>query len=166
MKSILLFIALSAVALVSFAQTNPAHFIIVDKKIVPVVMVQGFKTNLQHLFINVNHIDSLNVIKGANAVTMIGESGKDGLIMIHPKKSASFLQVGDIYKQYQFGAQAAELKVCVNKILLQNPALLLIDKSEIESVEITTDRFWTDVADANTGEKFLNITLKNKTDNK
>ena len=52
--------------------------------------------------------------------------------------------------------------VCVNKIRVKNPSLLLIDHAEIEKVEITTDRHWTDVEDADRGEKYVNITVRKR----
>jgi hypothetical protein len=43
-----------------------------------------------------------------------------------------------------------------------DPQLILIENSEFVSVEIITERNWINTEDANSGERFINITTRTK----
>jgi hypothetical protein len=44
--------------------------------------------------------------------------------------------------------------------LIKHPELILIEQSAIETVEITTDKRWMNVEEANATEKYINIRIK------
>ena len=70
-----------------------------------------------------------------------------------------------ILDNYKLSNEDKKLRICINKTLMRDPQLILIENSEIEYVEVTTDRHWINIEDANSGEKFINITTKIKPKN-
>lgn len=131
----------------------------------PLVFVDTFKTDMNHLVLNPQKIESIDVLKDSAAMAKYGEVGRFGVVVIHPKREAKFSRVDKIIDNYNLPDKDRNLRVCINKNLVQDPQLILIENSEIERVEITTDRHWTNVEDANSGEKFINITTKTKRKN-
>lgn len=134
----------------------------IDTTSIPVVFVDTFRTDMNHLVLNPQKIESINIFKNSEATLKFGDLGKGGAILIHPKAHTTFLRVEKIVDDYNLSDENKKLRICINKILMRNPQLILIEKSEIENVEVTTDRFWINVEDANSGEKFINIITKTK----
>jgi len=137
----------------------------IDTSTSPLVLVDTFKTDITHLVINPLQIDSISIFKDSIAILKFGDAGKYGVIIIHPKAFAKFLRVDKILDNYKLSNADRKLRICINKTLMRNPQLILIETSEIEDVEVTTDRLWINVEDANTGEKFINIITRTKDKN-
>jgi len=137
----------------------------IDSTRTPLVLVDTFKTDINHLVLDQDKIVSINILKNSTAISKFGDAGKFGAIIIQPKTDAKFLRVDQILDNYKLSNEDKKLRVCVNKTLMRDPQLILIENSEIESVKVTTDRHWINTEDANSGEKFINITTKTKTKN-
>jgi predicted metal-binding transcription factor (methanogenesis marker protein 9) len=137
----------------------------VDTTIIPLILVDTFKTDFNHLVLDPKEIESIEVLKDSTAKLKYGDAGKFGVIIIYPKPRVKFLRVDKILKIYNLSTEDKKLKICINKTLLRNPQLLLIEKSQIESVEVTTDRNGINIHDANSGEKFINIITRTKNNN-
>jgi len=137
----------------------------VDTTIIPLILVDTFKTDFNHLVLDPNVIESLKVLNDSTAKSKYGDAGKFGVIIIYPKPRVKFLRVDKILKIYNLSNEDKKLRICINKTLLRNPQLLLIEKSQIESVEVTTDRNGINIHDANSGEKFINIITRTKNNN-
>ena len=135
--------------------TNRLNLIDTTKR--PLVIIDCFQTDLEYLVFDPNKIESIDVFKDSTTTAMYGQAGKYGVIIIRPKENASFLQVDKILDKYNIATQDRALRICINKTLVKEPRLILIEKSELLNVEITTDRHWVNVEDANSGEKFINI---------
>lgn len=131
----------------------------------PLVFVDTFKTDINHLVLDPNKIVSINILKDSTAISKYGDAAKFGVIIITPKTSATFLRVDKIFDNYKLSNEDKKLRICINKTLMRDPQLILIENSEIEYVEVTTDRHWINIEDANSGEKFINITTKTKPQN-
>ena len=131
----------------------------------PLVLVDTFITDLIHLVLNPDKIESIDVLKDSTAISKFGDAAKFGVIIIYPKPRVKFLRVDKILKIYNLSNEDKKLRICINKTLLRNPQLLLIEKSQIESVEVTTDRHGINIHDANSGEKFINIITRTKNNN-
>lgn len=128
----------------------------------PLVIVGTFKTDMKHLVLDPQKIQSIDVIKDSAAVAKFGEAGRFGTIVIYPKTGTKFLRINEILDNPKLSNDDRKLRICINKTLIQDPQLILIEESEIENVEVTKDRHWSNVEDANSGEKFINITTKSK----
>ena len=99
------------------------------------------------------------------AIQRFGSEGKSGVIIIHAKQTANMLRLDKILENSELQNADRKLRVCINKTLVKTPELVLIDKSDIESIEVTTDRHWINIEDANSGEKFINIITRTKDKN-
>lgn len=137
----------------------------IDTSRKPMVLIGKFITDLDHLVLDPNEIESIEVLKDSTAKLKYGDAGKFGVIIIYPKHRVKFLQVDKIFKIYNLSNEVKKLSICINKTLLRNPQLILIEKSQIESVELTADRYGINVEDTNTGEKFINIITRTKNNN-
>ena len=123
----------------------------------PLVLVDGFKTDIQYLIMDPHMIESISVYKDSNALVKFGEGARHGVVIVKPTANATLLQIGKIIEKYKIASPDRKLRICINKTLIREPELILIEASEILDVQITTERHWTSIEDANSGEKFINI---------
>lgn len=131
----------------------------------PVVLVDTFKTDMKYLIMDPRMIESIAVYKDANALAKFGEMGKHGVVIVKPTADAIFFQIGKILDKYKIANPDRKLRICINKTLIREPELILIEESEILDVKITTERRWTAFEDANSGEKFINIITRTENKN-
>jgi hypothetical protein len=137
----------------------------IDTTRIPLVFVDTFKTDMNHFVLDPQNIVSINIFKDSTTKSKFGDAGKYGVIIIYPKAHTTFFRVEKILNEYKLSDEDKKLRICINKTLMPNPQLILIDKSEIECVEVTTDRHWTNTEDANSCEKFINIVTRTKDKN-
>ena len=133
---------------------GPRH---VDTAMRPLVLVDTFKTEINHLVLNPQKIVSIDILKDSAAISQFGEAGKFGVILIHPKAGTKFLQINKILNDYNLSNEDKKLSVYVNKVLMQRPKLLLIEQSELEDVEVIRDN-------TISRDRFINI--RTRTNNK
>jgi len=131
----------------------------------PLVFVDSFKTDISYLVLDPNKIESINILKGSDAISKYGDAAKNGVIIIQPKKNVQFLRIDRILDKSKINSEDKKLRICINKTLIRDAQLILIESSEIEDVQITTDRHWTNIEDANSCERFINIITKTKDKN-
>ena len=168
MKAFILYITIFTLTLNSVSGQTRIVFDgpnLTDKTRMPLIIVDTFRTDLNHCVLDPGNIESINIFKDSSAASKFGDAGKYGIIMINPKPNTIFLRVSKILTEYVLCEEDKKLRICINKTLLSNPQLILIDKSEIERVEITTDRYWTNTREANSGERFINIVTRTKVTN-
>jgi|SRR6188768_2327972 len=134
-------------------------------KITPLVFVDSFKTNISYLVLNPDKIESINIFKGPPAISKYGDEAKDGVIIIQPKEDVQLLRIDRILDNNKIKAEDRKLRICINNNLMKEPQLILIESSEIEDVQITTERHWINSEDANSRERFINIVTKTKDKN-
>ena len=137
----------------------------VDSTRMPLIFVDTFRTDMKHFILDPGNIQSINILKDSSAISKFGDAGKYGVIMIYPKPNTTFLRGDQILNEYKLNAEDRKLRICINRTLMPNPRLILIDRSEIERVEITIGRHWTNTEDANSGERFINIVTRTKDKN-
>ncbi|MBS1495497.1 MAG: hypothetical protein JSU03_05815 [Bacteroidetes bacterium] len=131
----------------------------------PLVLVNGFKTNLNSLIINPASIDSMQVLNDSLKTLPYGLEGKNGVINISSKKTARLLTAKDILYQYKIAAKDSNLRFAINKVVVKDADKILIEQSEIFTVNITKDVIWVNAEDANAGERFINITTQSVKNN-
>ena len=136
---------------------GPTRF---DSTRMPLIFVDTFRTDMKHFILDPGNIQSINILNDSSAISKFGDAGKYGVIMIYPKPNTTFLRGDQILNEYNLSVEDKKLRICINKTLMPNPRLILIDRSEIERVEITIGRHWTNAEDANSDERFINIVTK------
>jgi predicted metal-binding transcription factor (methanogenesis marker protein 9) len=134
----------------------------VDTTRKPMVLVGKFITDFDHLVLDPKEFKSISVLKDSTAISKYGDAGKFGVIIIYPKPRVKLLRVDKILTKYNLSDEDKKLRICINKAIIRNPQMILIEQSQIESVEVTTDRQGTNNHDANSGEKFINIITRKK----
>src|SRR6476661_4632382 len=67
----------------------------------PLVLVDTFITDITHLVLDPQKIDSINIFKDSTAISKFGDAGKFGVIIIYPKPYAKFLRVDKILDNYK-----------------------------------------------------------------
>jgi hypothetical protein len=134
----------------------------IDTSRKPMVLVGKLITDFDHLVLDPIKIKSISVLKDSTAESKYGDAAKFGAIIIHPKPRVKFLRVDKILTKYKLSNEDKKLRICINKAIIRNPQLILIEQSQIETVEVTTDTHGNNNHDANTGEKFINIITRIK----
>ena len=134
-------------------------------KINPLVFVDSFKTDISYLILDPNKIESINILKDSFAISKYGDEAKDGVIIIQPKKNVQFFRIDRILDNNKINAEDRKLRICINNNLIKETQLILVESSEIENVQITTDRHWINSEDANSCERFINIITRTKDKN-
>jgi TonB-dependent SusC/RagA subfamily outer membrane receptor len=144
------------------AQTNPLSDrpVRIDNK--PLFLVDNFRTESNYLIIDPNNIESVTILKDSASVAKYGQEGKNGVVIVVPKKIARLLPLQKILDKYSLSQHQNKLKVCINKTLMPTPDLILIDETEIVNVEITTERIWKNTEAPATKEKYINIVVKER----
>ena len=126
----------------------------------PMVVVNSYVTDMKHLLLEPNKIESINILKGEDAVSAYGEKAKNGVIIIHPKKNAVIVKLEQLLNQYNIPAEDRNLKVCIDNVQLVDNNKLLADKNDVSAVKVITDIRWITPAIPGPEEKYINIYTK------
>ena len=150
MKKLLFFLALSF-AQMSFAQENNLEKIISNNsqnvKIRDnnnfqnvLYVIDGMPTFSDCSAINVQNIESINVIKGERATGLYGYRAKNGVLIISTKPNTQFLNFKNIVKEFKISKADQFLPIVLNKHFVDEKEYLLLDKSAIISVKILEEQ--------------------------
>lgn len=134
----------------------------IDTSRKPMLLVGKLITDFDHLVLDTKEIKSISVLNDSTALSKYGDAAKFGAIIIYPKPRVKFLRVDKILTKYKLSNEDKKLSICINKAIIRNPQLILIEQSQIERVEVTTDTQGNNNHDANSGEKFINIITRIK----
>ena len=150
MKKLLFFLALSFVQM-SFAQENNLRKIISnnsqnvkirDNKNFQNVLyvINGMPTFSDCFAMNVQNIESINVIKGERATGLYGYRAKNGVLIFKTKPNTQFLNFKNIVKEFKISKADQFLPIVLNKHFVDEKEYLLLDKSAIISVKILDEQ--------------------------
>lgn len=156
MKGVLLYLFATVLAISSTSQERMS----IDGDKQPYLIVDSLSADLKYLVLSPDKIESINILK--DAVATYGDKAKYGAIIIKTKPNTTLLRVSEILDKYGVSKADRELRICINKTLVSQQELVLIEASEILGVDITTDRYWVNPNEANSNEKFINISTKEK----
>lgn len=137
----------------------------IDTSRKPMLLVGKLITDFDHLVLDPIEFKSISVLKDSTALSKYGDAAKFGAIIIYPKPRVKLLQVDKILAKYNLSDEDKKLRICINKAIIRNPQMILIEQSQIERLEVTTDTHGNNNHDANTGEKFINIVTRKKINN-
>lgn len=126
------------------------------------VIVDTFRTYPNCLVLDAKKIASITVYKDSSISGSFGSSGSRRVLHMKTKGDVKFLRVREILRQYDVSSNDLQLRVCIDKVLIKHPQFILIDASEIQEVQTTTERYWAFFEDMNTGERYINIVTKPK----
>jgi TonB-dependent SusC/RagA subfamily outer membrane receptor len=158
---ITLFTGLCLIGAVSAQRTAIcSRMIDADKQ--PLVFIDSVESDLNILWINPDDIKSIDILKDSTAVAKYGEKAKNGVIIIRTKRDIEMIKLSELITQYSMSIKDKNLKVCKDKILVEDPDKILVSRSDIAKVEVITDNYWHTPLIAGPEEKFINIVMKRK----
>src|SRR5262245_44559809 len=158
MKAVLLYVFAGVLTTSAIGQERMS----LDGSKQPYLIVDSLSADLKYLVLSPDKIESINILKDGNAVASYGDKAKYGVIIIKTKPNTTLLRIGEILDRFEISKADRELRVCINKALVSRQELVLIEASEITGVDITTDRYWINPNEANSNERFINISTKEK----
>lgn len=123
-----------------------------DTNKIPLIIIDSFETNFNHLILNVNNIESINVFKDSSAFAKYGVKSKDGVIVINIKKEVEILRLKTLLEKYLPNQDYINIPIKINDKLIQYPQLILVDTSEILKLEMTNNE--------KSGNKIIQIITK------
>lgn len=150
MKKLLFLLALSFTQM-SFAQENNLEKIISNNsqnvKIRDnnnfqnvLYVIDGMPTFSDCSAINVQNIESINVLKGERATELYGYRAKNGVLIFTTKPNTQFLNFRNIVKEFKISKADQFLPIVLNKHFVDKKKYLLLDKSAIISVKILEEQ--------------------------
>ena len=150
MKKLLFFLVLSFTQM-SFAQENNLEKIISNNsqnvKILDnnnfqnvLYVIDGMPTFSDCSAINVQNIESINVLKGERATELYGYRAKNGVLIFTTKPNTQFLNFRNIVKEFKISKADQFLPIVLNKHFVDEKDYLLLDKSAIISVKILEEQ--------------------------
>ena len=122
----------------------------------PLVIVDSVVSDFTHFFVTAGNIASIDILKDADAAAY-GAKGKYGVIIIHTKQNAGVLDMTGLLDAYRVPQQHRALRVCVDNVLVSDPARIIADKESIAGVEVVTDICWVTPASPGPEETYINI---------
>ncbi len=147
------FAAFAATAQTKITLDGPGKY---DSTKIPLVIINNFRTDLNHVVVNPVNIDSLNVLKDAISLSKYGEDAKDGVIVIYHSKKAEMMHLDEILKVYSFTEESKKIKILLNNKVIKHPEKIYIDKSKIKNVALVNNQPSLDVDEV----AFINISTE------
>lgn len=126
----------------------------------PLIIVDSIESDFYNMRIKPERIESINVLKDSASVAIYGEKGKYGVVIIRPKKGTELLRYPALLTQYNIPEQQFQLKLAIDNILVRDPGKLVIDRNDIQKVDVITDILWNTPQNAGPEEKYINIEMK------
>jgi TonB-dependent SusC/RagA subfamily outer membrane receptor len=163
MKLILaVFFACIALSVTTHAQVKRRAPLYSSPEHQPLAIVNSIETELGNFWLNPDKIKSVSVLKDSAAIAEYGDKGKNGVLIIETKPDLQFLKLTTLLDQYNIPESDKKLKICKDKVLVQNPDKIYADKSDIIKVEVITDVYWITPLMPGSEERFINIVTQIK----
>lgn len=103
-------------------------------------VINGMPTFSDCFAINVQNIESINVLKGERATELYGYRAKNGVFIFITKPNTQFLNFTNIVKEFKISKADQFLPIVLNKHFVDEKDYLLLDKSAIISVKILDEQ--------------------------
>jgi hypothetical protein len=105
----------------------------------PVVLVNGFQTELQSMILNKNKIKSMDVLKDSAAMKRYGRRGQFGIVIIKTEP-VNFMRVNALMNRFHIADSLKKLPVAINEVTVKNSAMILADETNVQDIKpITKD---------------------------
>jgi TonB-dependent SusC/RagA subfamily outer membrane receptor len=104
----------------------------------PLVLVNGFETNMESIVLVPDHIESITILKEKAAIKQYGEKAKEGVILITTKPAIEFYKLADFVDRSR-NLNSSVRKIELNGKLLSDVNKLLIEKTALVSTMISAD---------------------------
>ncbi|MDB5263737.1 MAG: hypothetical protein JWQ14_3020 [Adhaeribacter sp.] len=165
-KALIVFLVLIFYSGYSFSQlpARPVPFTkigIVEIK-QPLLIIGTLETDYNSLVIDTENLKIIKTYKDSLELIPFGEKGRNGIVLATLKTKTPLLRLEEVLDYYKIPAQDRNLKVLVNKRMI-NPALFLADVKRIERIERTKQDINSTIRYSfNNTEEYLNIVTLSK----
>jgi TonB-dependent SusC/RagA subfamily outer membrane receptor len=163
MKKLIFSFVFSLVSLSLVAQAMPVRKQLRQSEIPleqPLIIVDSIESDFYNLKIKPGRIESIDVLKDSASVAAYGEKGKYGVVIIRPKKGTEIVRYPALLSQFNIPEQSQKLKVALDNVLVRDASKLIIDRNDIQKVEVINDILWYGPQHAGPVEKYINIEMK------
>jgi hypothetical protein len=127
----------------------------------PLLLVDTFQTDFNSFLVDAGNIKSMQVIKDSAGTRPYGEKGRNGVILIHIRENTTLLRLPALLDHFNIPDSLRRLRLSINEAIVRQPALLLIDPAQVQSIKPHVMLRWPD-ARTNEEETYLNIRIKEK----
>ncbi len=135
-----------------------------DSIIEPLILAGKLRTDFKHLLVDPKKVLDIKVYRGnTRKASKYGDAGKGGVVILKINSNIKLLRPNEILKIYNIDNHDKKLRFCINKNIMKDSKLILVDQAEIENVEITSEILQSNSYQVNSSEKFINIITKRKT---
>jgi TonB-dependent SusC/RagA subfamily outer membrane receptor len=117
----------------------------------PLVLVNGFQTEMNSLILDKAKIKSMNVFKDTAATNRYGKRGVNGVILIKTEP-VNFMRLNALLNRFHVADSVRKLRVTINGSTVKNTEWILADESNVESINAVEEN----------GEMVLNIKTKKR----
>jgi hypothetical protein len=104
----------------------------------PLVLVDGFETDMQSMAVDPNNIESISILKNGSAIELYGDKAKDGAILIKMKAGSQFYTITDFVDPSK-NLNKTVTKIQLNGKWLINMNKLLVDKTALPPNLVSAD---------------------------
>jgi hypothetical protein len=109
-----------------------------DSKNTPVVLVNGFQTELNAMIFSKNKIKSMDVLKDSAAIRRYGRRGQFGLVVIKTEP-INFMRLNALMNRFHIADSLKKLPVAINEVPVKNTAMILADESHVVDIKPFTN---------------------------
>jgi hypothetical protein len=105
-----------------------------DTKNGPIVLVNGFQTEMPSLILNKQKIKSMDVLKDSAAMKRYGRRGQFGVVVIKTEP-VNFTRVNALMNRFRVADSLKKLPVAINEVPVKNTALILADETHVVDIK-------------------------------
>jgi TonB-dependent SusC/RagA subfamily outer membrane receptor len=105
-----------------------------DSKNGPIVLVNGFQTEMPALILNKNKIKSMDVLKDTAATKRYGRRGQFGVVVIKTEP-VNFVRVNALMNRFRVADSLKKLPVVINEVPVKNTAMILADETHVVDIK-------------------------------
>jgi TonB-dependent SusC/RagA subfamily outer membrane receptor len=163
MKKLIFSFVFSLLALSLFSQSNrlrKPNGQLENAMEQPLIIVDSIESDFYNMKIKPERIESIDVLKDSASVAIFGERGKYGVVIIRPKKGTELLRYPALLTLFNIPEEQSQLKLALDNIQVRDANKLVIDRNDIQKVDIITDVLWYSPQNAGPVEKYINIEMK------
>ena len=121
----------------------------------PLILIDTLLTYNESMILHPSKFVSISTISGQKAIELYGVTGRFGVIKIQTLPNIEFIRLNGLFDKFQIEEKYRTLKVCIDKVPVEEPEKLLADIREIRTVEIAYEKLPANAASKERG--FINI---------
>jgi hypothetical protein len=103
----------------------------------PIVLVNGFQTELNAMIFSKNKIKSMDVLKDSAAMKRYGRRGQFGVVVIKTEP-VNYMRVNALMNRFHVADSLKKLPVAINEVPVKNTGMILADETFVTDIKLFT----------------------------